>query len=736
MRFSFHISVLIFTCFSLSALPINAEERWSLCPAPAIYKTPELPASFPDGAIQAYADKLEGNALLNGQKNKQQGKMSLHGNVVLETKDEYLLADQADFDRTNGNVNLNGNVEMHNREISLFANSGEYQQKNGLGQFKQARYQLRNTRGNGEAEHIRRPSADVSVLENAIYTTCDVPRPEWAIHTSKLTLNRAEGFGSAKNLRLYLLDTPLFYWPYITFPIDDRRKTGLLYPSLGRSDSNGFEYAQPFYWNIHPQMDATLTPRHISKRGTQLQSEWRLLDRWSHYTFNGEYLDDTKFNDKRWLIGFTQSGRFGHGWSSDIRTRRVSDGDYLDDLGSGLDIGEPQHLLSTGTLSYSGSVWRHRIGIDRYQTLDSNIAPSDRPHRREPFIYSNADKLWNGLNLRFAGSLIRYGHDSRVKGNRLDLYPSISKTWESPGWFSSPKIGVRHTQYQLENLSSTNDKNPSRTTAIFSIDNGLIFERFLANNRVQTLEPRLFALYVPAEDQGQIPLFDTSAYTFSYSQLFRENRFTGADRQGDAKQLSLGLTTRILDDNSGKELLRARIARAYYLDDREVSLGANTSDSTHASDIASDLKAYIAHNWEFNTSLQYSRQADRVERRTHHLRYQSQSDKIANIGYRYVRDNFKQAELSGVLPLDARWTLVGRWLYDIENQRSQETFAGFGYQSCCWAVSLVGRRTAEENNNIIESDNEIMLQITLKGLADLGADNNTLVEESILGYID
>lgn len=734
MQQQLHKHATLLALISLSPCPAMAEDDdWPLCPAPAYYQAPELRLDLPQGTIQAYADKLQSQSI-DGQQ-----RVILDGRVILESHQEILQADHANFDRDSGNILLNGNVQIHNDEMDMYASSGSYSQSDGIGSFKDAQYQLRNTRGNGFAGSISRPSDNITLLDQAVYTSCVTPQPEWAIHSSQLSLNKDTGVGIAKHLRLHLLDTPVFYWPYISFPIDDRRKSGLLFPSFGSSSQNGFELAQPIYWNIHPQVDATLTPRHLSKRGSQLQSEWRYLNNLGDYQLDAEYLDDDEFGDTRWLVGFANTGKLGHGWTSSISTRRVSDGDYLEDLDSNLGLGKPQHLLSTGSVQYSGAIWRHQIGVDRYQTLDQDITLENRPHRREPFTSSQASTEWQGLDLNFQGSWVNYAHANNVNGHRIDLYPSLSKTFGTAGWYSTPKLGLRHTQYELKDLQNTSETSPSRTTGIISIDNGLIFERSLSKNRLQTLEPRVYGLYIPAEEQVNLPLFDTGSYTFSYAQLFRENRFTGADRQGDAQQISVGLTTRILDENTGDELLSASIGRAYYLHDREVTLSELTEDTSSASDIAADAQAKFAQHWSAGASLQYSRDEDEVKRRTYRLRYKADADKIVNLGYRFVSDSeLKQAEISSAWPIGHNWTLVGRWLYDLEKQRSQETFAGFGYQSCCWAVSVVGRNQVRDETvagvTQSTSDNQILLQITLKGLADIGDDNNALLQRGILGY--
>ncbi len=725
---------------SLLTSPAEAAEDWSLCPAPVSFSAPQLAEGLPAGAIQAYADRLESDA----PGSTAQARVVLDGNVLMETWSERLQADYADFSRSTGTMLLRGHVSLENAGMHLFADEGSYNQRSGLGGFSQAQYSLHATRGNGAARHIQRPTPTTTVLDQAIYTSCEVPDPEWALHAGKLTLDETAGRGTAKHLRLHLLGVPVLYWPYISFPIDDRRKSGLLFPRFGNSTDRGFEYIQPIYWNIHPQADATLTPHHMYRRGQQLQTEWRYLNRIGTYQLNAEQLDDKKFGDKRWLVGFQHSGNLGHGWRSSITTRRVSDTEYVEDLDNSLGFAATQHLLSTGSLSYSGEHWRHKLGVDRYQTIDASIPEVSRPHRREPFIYTDADYDWGDYRFTLDSSLIHFVNDAKLNGQRLDLYPSLSRSFGGAGWFSNAKLGLRYTRYALDNLQTTTDKEPSRSTAIASLDSGLIFERSVGQHYTQTLEPRLYGLYVPAREQGQMPLFDTGAYTFNYAQLFRDNRFTGADRQGDAQQLSLGLTTRVIDEHSGEERLSASIGRAYYLADREVTLNETSEDTHTASDLVGDAQWQIDAHWSAAASAQYSREDEEFERRNYRLRYKAAGDKVANLGYRYVRDSSpaaehtKQAEFSGVWPLGAHWTVVGRWLYDLQDKRSRETFAGFAYQSCCWAVSLVGRRLVEEElvNGLPEqdTDQQWLIQFTLKGLASLGDDNNLLLKRGILGF--
>lgn len=715
-------SIPLWLCLGLCAAPAWAEVDWSLCPAPPEYTAPQIAADVPAGSIEGSADSLSSLG---------QQRLRLEGSVVLETREQRVAADLADYDQSTGNIELRGNVRMESSDMFLGADSGQYNQALGTGGFTGADYRLLKGRGNGRAQSVLTPQPGVTELNRAVYTTCDPEQPEWAIHAAQLKLDRLEGMGTAKHLRLHLLDVPVFYWPYITFPIDDRRKSGLLFPSFATSSDNGFEFRQPVYWNIAPQADATLAPRYLEKRGTQAQLELRYLDRIGSYQLDGEFLDDRALGEERWLSGFRHSGKLDERWFSYARTRRVSDGEYLNDLGSNLSIGKPQHLKSEGGVIYRGPHWNHQIGTDYYQTLDQDISASDRPHHREPFVRSVGHSQWQGLDLRLDTEWVNFAHDTRVNGQRLDLYPSLSHRFGDAGWFATPKLGLRHTRYTLEDLESTSDETPSRTTGIASLDMGLILERAINGRYTQTLEPRIYGLYVPEEDQAELPLFDTAEFTFSYDQLFRENRFTGADRQGDTRQVSAGLTTRINDDESGTEKFSLGVGQIFYLADREVTL-AETGDSEtrSSSDIVTQSRLQIDRRWILRGNWQYNPEVEQTAREAYSIAYQAAPNRIVNLGYREVAEELEQSELSLAWAMNSRWTLYGRWLYNLQENQSQETFAGAEYQSCCWAVSLLGRRVLEDG----EFDREIMLQFTLRGLASLGDDTERLLERAILGY--
>lgn len=683
---------------------------------------------LPKDSIEAYADNLE---MLN------QSELSLSGNVVLTSAKQRVRAEQANINQASGKIELLGNINVQSDALELTSDSGYFNQRKQQSKFSNAQYRMLETRGNGSAGAMRVLSPQVTQLDDAAYTTCDLPNPDWQIRASQLTLDQNKGFGTAKHLRLSLGNVPVFYWPYLTFPIDDRRKSGLLFPQIGQSDSNGLEYAQPIYWDIHPQFDTTITPRYLSKRGTQMQNQWRHLNHWGKYQLDGEYLDDEQTKTERWLGAFTHTGGNQH-WSTQLNVRQVSDGEYLNDLGSNLSVGRPQHLHSYGSVNYQGSIWQHRIGADAYQTLDQTLSRADSPYERKPYFNSRA--LWSPSNgshtqWEWRSQITTFKHIEKTQGNRLDVQPSVSHRFGSLSAYLTPELTVRYTQYDLDETRLTIAQDPqlSRSTPIASIDSGVAFDRY-GEHYQQSLEPRLYLLYVPVVKQDELPLFDTGVYDFSYEALFINNRFTGADRQGDAQQASVGLTHRLQSNDSQRDILVTRIGQAFYGKDREVSLNATTASTSinarRHSDIALDTTWHITERLKTKAQWQYNPDTEETQQQHYQIAYQDTAKRLVSLAYREQLNQYKQSEVLTSLPLGKRWQWVGRWLYDVENNQSLETFSGARYQSCCWAVSLYGRRRL--NND--EYNNEIYLQFTLNGLGNVGADTQTLLNRTLYGY--
>jgi len=339
-----------------------------------------------------------------------------------------------------------------------------------------------------------------------------------------------------------------------------------------------------------------------------------------------------------------------------------------------------------------------------------------------------------GMAYRFDGEYVRFERESSLTGTRLDVTPSVAWPLESQGYFFTPKIGVNHIQYQLDGQAAGAVTDPARTTPMYSIDSGLFLERETTLGErpfLQTLEPRLYYLRVPYRDQSDLPLFDTSAFDFSFAQLFRENRFSGADRLGDADQLSVAVTSRLIDQESGREWLSGSIGEIFYAADRRVTLGG-PPQTLHTSDIVAEASSHLSNSWSTLLDLQWNPDLHKVDEGAFLFRYHLSDRRLFNAGYRFRRDQLTQTDLSFLWLLNPRWQLLGRWNYSQRDHRTLETLAGIQYESCCWIFRATKRRYVSDISG--DSNRSLYLQLELKGLGNIGQSAKEVLESGILGY--
>ncbi len=667
-------------------------------------------------------------------------KMTLQGNVVVRSSTEKLTADTLIYDKKANKLTASGNVIMSNNDVVIMSESG-YKQINGdQAKLDNATYffPARNARGN--AKTIKVESKTKVKLKKSTYSTCSKKSNFWQLKTSYLKIDNNKGRGLARNVVLKIKKVPVLYIPVMTFPTDNRRKTGFLMPSIGASDNSGSDIRIPFYWNIAPNRDATITSRFLGKRGYQLITEYRYKHKHSSGIMGFEYLpDDDAFGDDRNLFYYRQFARLGRYWSTNVNLNSVSDPTYLSDLGSSLRQTSVTQLERRIDLTYTRSQWAVRTRFQNYQPL-FGIQES---YQRLPQILLNgifhSQKNPKVFYHTYA-EVVNFAHDDNTKitGSRFDFWPGISyRLLSAPGYYVTPKISYRYTAYQLDNQPLGADSAPDRSIPIFSLDAGLFFDRnfkFRSHAYLQTLEPRIYYLYVPNENQDDIPVFDTSKLDFSIYQLFRENRFSGADRHGDANQLTVALTSRFINEDSGLEKFTATIGQILYFQDREVALPGQASELSNNSDAVARLvwrptkfqKVIAANQWDI----------DRNESKLSIIAYQYRSDRrhLLNVAYRFREDTIDQTDLSYVWGLSAKWNMIGRWNYSIKDQTTLEGLAGIEYNNCCWAIRLLGRTYIRDIN--AEKDNSIHLQLVLKGLSKVGDNIDTLFKQSIIGYQD
>ena len=649
-----------------------------------------------------------------------------------------LRADRIIYHEHDKTVEAKGGVVYDEPLLNIRGTNGKFWFDEHRGELFATQYNFYERHGRGDARkaYVVRPG--VTRFKKALYTTCPEDSNAWVMRATKVELDQNTGVGVARNARLSLKGVPVLYTPYISFPIDDRRKTGFLIPSFGSSDNSGFELKTPFYWNIAPNYDATITPRYLQDRGTQVNTEFRFLQPFQEGLARVEYLhEDDITDDKRSRIILRNDMRFSPNLTANIDYDRVSDKDYLEDLGDSLSLASVTHLRRTAQAEYTTSWWQLGLQVDDYQTVDKTIAQENRPYQRLPRITFNAASPIRpgGIETQMTSEAVRFDASQRVTADRVDLWPSASWPIRGSAFDLTPKVGLRYTGYKLDNQPVGDSKHPSRSTPFFSLDNTVYFERDLSlvgNQYTQTLEPRLFYLYVKGENQDDIPLFDASTPTFTYRELFEENRFNGADRMGDANQAALALTTRFIDPNTGAEKLHASIGQLYYFANRNVTLNNTAPETDSESNIAAEVELALSRSWTGKADLIWDPHADGTERANARIQYRPGYRKIANLSYRYLKGEQNQIDASILWPLSPAWHVVGRWYYDIGDSQKLETLAGIEYDSCCWGVRFVTREYVDSDS---KTNNRVyMAQIVLKGLATFGSKIESVLEDGILGY--
>jgi len=564
---------------------------WGLCGARSI---PELPDADLVGT-ELSADKAESQGQI----------YVLIGNAVIDRDGRRVQADQIRYNELLGEVKADGNVHLDEAGLSVYGSSATLQLNSDQGEIHDVQYEVFSQHARGQAELARQESKTRKVFQKGTYTTCDANREAWRLNAREVTLHEDEGVGVARHTWLEIGDVPVFYTPYINFPIDDRRKSGLLVPSWGSSQNSGTEISAPYYWNIAPNYDATITPRVLSKRGLQIQTEFRYLQPGYSGQLDVEYLPrDSEYNDEdRTLVRINHSGRPLKRLTTEVHATNVSDDQYFEDLGTSLAISSTTHLERLAAATYYGNGWGLTGRVQDFQTVDSTILPANRPYKRLPQVLFNANPRTRpyGLELNLASEAVQFDHDDLVKGSRLDLKPMISLPLGGAAWFATPAAGVRYTQYNLDNQTSGLPDSPDRITPIASFDSGLFFDRstsLLGKGMLQTLEPRAFYLYVPEKDQTDLPIFDTNLRDFNFSQMFEDNRFGGADRMGDANQLTLAATSRLLDPATGTQFASFSLGEIFYFRDREVTLPGAVAEEQSSSNIVAELDVRLSQSWK------------------------------------------------------------------------------------------------------------------------------------------
>lgn len=676
------------------------------------------------------------------QTNSELGKSAtLQGNVDIQQGSRSLNSPLAKLNQESGAFTLEQGVIYRQTGLLISGDRAEGNINEEETRLINAQYVLHEKNIRGEANAVIRKTQDQLDVEQGSVTFCPPGDESWKISATDINLNTTTGFGRAKNAKLALFGHNVLYFPVFYFPIDDRRHSGFLYPSI-KFSSGESQISVPYYFNIASNIDDTLTATLYSKSGLLLENELRYLNENSDNRLSTGFLNKNKHNDNnRWVVGLNHVGQYDR-FNTVVDYTEISDDDYFSDLDTTLNVDEGlnDHLNQTAKVTYNADKWQSSLLVQKYQTIDST---KQKPYQRLPEfrISGSPTEHIDNLNFNYRAVFTRFDRDQtgltgndRTIGDRLIFNPSIDTEFRSTWGYIKPAAKIWHASYNLSDQPTEHSSNQSVTVPVLELDSGLYFDRefsFQNSTYTQTLEPRLYALYAPHVDQSSLPDFDTSELTFTYNSLFRDNRFSGDDRFGDAKQISLGLTSRAISDQ-GREIISASIGHAFYFNDRKVRV--DPSDPPLKDD-TSDFATSLA--WRPNSRVRalfdaaFDAGTLNNSEMTLDLKYEEDPNHVIGIRHRFTRGVRKQTTFSYLWPIANNWSSLGLLQYDWQTNSSLDFATGLEYQSCCWKTRLVFRNERTTSN---ERNNSLALQFSFKGLGGVGKSPTKELRDKIKGY--
>ncbi len=679
------------------------------------------------------------------------------GKVIMRNLRERLDADWLRYDKPEDLAQARGNVVITRDRDRIEGSALKLKLTPRLGDMKDVRYEVYTVdgkRARGVAKTLVFAGVDKYEMEDATYTSCPAGNQDWQLKTDDLKLDYITSLGSARQVRIEYMDVPILYVPWMDFALDDKRKSGFLAPTYGASNERGLELMTPWYWNIAPNRDATITPRVMSKRGLQVAGEYRYLEKDYSGDLNLELLPNDQVADRDRFRGlWRHQQRFNERWSGSVEYEKVSDNSYFTDLSSVVNQTSRVNLPHQVNLAYSGGWWNAAGMVQRYQTLQDAAAPIVEPYHRVPQLTLNAhkDKLENYQNTQFdfAGEFVYFDHQAggRVQGARMYAYPSIKFPFQTSYSTVTPRLGWHLTRYALDDASrnlpdSVAGTAPAggyadvtRSLPVFSMDSSLFMERdwsFMGSDYIHTLEPRAFYVYIPHKNQNRIPVFDSGVSDLSLDQLFTENQFTSVDRVNDANQLTLALTSRFLDRDTGVERLQVTFGQRYYFSDQQVTLTPNAAvRSANTTDLIAQVSGQITPKWRLNTGIQVNTEDGSLAKANFGGTFRGGPGRLFNADYRYTNGSLNQIDLSAQWPLAPKWYGLARFNYSIRESRLVEGLAGFEYNAGCWSLRGVMQQLATTQTTATSA---FFLQLELRGLTQLGPNPLEVLKRSISGY--
>ena len=713
------------------ALRLKLEKQLRLAPS-----RPER-----DSAKFLEADRIEG---------EQDKSIVATGNVVMRQRGATIRADRVDYSVAEQMALATGKVRLERGGDSASGPRLRYNLDTDTGQMDSPVFEFpktpeRKTASRGQAASALLEPEQKSRLLRAEYTSCPAPRDDWFLRVRELEVDGASNTGTAYNTTVYFLGLPILYSPWMSFPLDNRRKTGFLAPTFGSSGKSGFEMALPYYLNLAENRDATLTPKLYSKRGLQLGAEFRYLDRNYAGQLDGEFLPHDRITSTdRYFLGVRHTNNLWGGWHAAVNAQKVSDDDYFRDLSTKISATSQTNLPRDAMVFYDSEIWSLSARALAYQTLQDPLGPPvPIPYRILPrLLASGVQQNFHGFDWQLYGELSNFDHPTLVSGQRAIIYPSIAFPLRRPWGYVVPKFGYHFTRYKIGDNPQGYD-DASLSLPISSVDAGLFFDRDMTwGGRAfqQTLEPRLYYLNVPFRDQSRLPNFTTAERDFNFSQIFTENRFVGGDRVGDANQVTIALTSRLIETETGLERFRAALGQVFYFRPPRVTLSGQSAEDAKSSDIVALAASEMTSSVSAALGIQYTPNLSRSQRFTVSGRYAPEPGSVVNAAYRYARgtdDNnpatagIEQVDLSAQWPITRNISGLGRWNWSTKDRKLIEGLAGFEYNAGCWQVRAVAHRFIAATQQYSTS---FQIQLELTGLSRIGINPLETIRQNIAGY--
>ena len=694
--------------------------------------------------------EIEGNSL----ETLLDRRMKAKGNAILKKGNTTIKAEVIEYDEVSEKIITTGNTNIDLESMSLRGSklslklsdetgqmgdasfnfkSGDKQEKSVIkngGVIAKRSYDFR-----GDAKTIFFEGENKKRLQSSRITTCEADSDDWYIKSSNMEVNTKTDRVNASNAILEFKGLPILYTPSIDFSLNKNRKSGFLGSTFGTTSQSGFEFRVPYYFNISPNMDATLTARYLGKRGPLADGEFRYLTE-NYSGFNQlQYMnhDQSSGQDNRYYVKLDHLHKFNNGWSASYNYQKVSDDTYFSDLATMIQMTSVVNLPQRANINYAGETWKFNALTEKYQTLTN---ASNSPYQRLPQLNLSGRKNFDSYILDLKSQWAYFDRDEKFTyepnekptGSRLSITPGISVPFTSTYGYIKPKLSANVRSYNLNNSSIG---NKDIFTPIVSVDSGMYFDRTVNlqnQNFTNTLEPRLFYVYIPYKDQSALPYFDSGLADLNMQTLFSENQYNGQDRINDANQLTASITSKFIDKN-GKERLSGILAQRYYFEDRkifETELNAKKANS----DIFMGATARLANSLNLDAMFQYDPDYSKVLRSTLSSRYNPEPGKILNLSYRMIenvsdgKQDLEVFNAAGQWPLGNGFYSIARYNYDLKTSKTIEVLGGVEYDGGCWVARTIFDRISLPTNP--EPNYTLFMQLELNGLGTIGSDARKL----------